>query len=151
MELINFIIDIFRWIFYKLRSLLEFLIEKFLEINIFEKLIVINTVAAFFAIVMPVASHYIFNRDFMVNNPLSVYLIGIVCVMNVTIFFPVLTSFVIRLVLNGYFYFWVLYMHYGQGIIKTKYTLQSGYYVNIAVPMIYVLLSFVSYIWEKRR
>lgn len=150
MELINFIIDLFRWSFDKFKSLLEFLVEKFLDINIFEKLIIINTVTAFFAIVMPVASHHIFNIDFMVNNPLSVYLIGIVAVMQVTIFFPGTIFFVSRLLINCYFYFWVLYMHYGQGIVKTEYKLQPGYYVNIAVPMIYVLLSIFSYFWERR-
>lgn len=151
MEIVYFIIDIFKWIIDLFKKGFEGALEKFIEINLFEKLIIINIIMAFFAIVLPVANHLIFNLTFSVNNPLAVYLVGIVIVMIITIYFPGLSSLVVRIVINAYYYFWVMYIHYGQGIIKTDYELRAGYYFNIAVPLVYIFLSALSYMAEKRR
>lgn len=150
MNLLYVVKDFLGFVLEKLMNLIDRLMSKFVEVNIFEKLIILNTITAFLANVFPVASHVIFDQRFEKVNPFGEYLIGIVFMMLITVYFPGLISLIIRLVLNTWYYGWVLYIHYGEGIIKTKYVLEPGYYVSLAVPLVYLLLSVLSYLAWRR-
>jgi hypothetical protein len=135
-----------------LKSLLDFflriassLIDRYMELNLFEKIIAVNSVAAFFAIILPVAQYYIFETWFMINNPLAVYMIGIVLVMFVTFIFFGRIKLGARVVLNLYYLFWVFYLHLSGNLSKAPYELKAGYYINIAVPVIYTAASLLCY------
>ncbi len=135
-----------------LKSLLNFflrivsaLLDRFMELNLFEKINVINTPGAFLAIILPMADYYIFETWFMINNPLAVYMIGIVLVMFVTFAFHGKIKMGIRVALNLYYLFWVFYIHLSGTLSKAPYELKAGYYLNIAVPIIYMAASLLCY------
>ncbi|MCU0848671.1 MAG: hypothetical protein MUD12_12365 [Spirochaetes bacterium] len=145
-RLFDLLIDLIKWIFDFLRSVAESAIGKFQEINLFEKLIVVNTIAAFFAIVLPMARYFIFETYFTINNPLAVHLIGIVVVMFAAMYFPGLKTFIAREALNAYYLGWVIYIGAAREISKAPYEITFGYYLNLIVPAIYMVLSFLSFI-----
>ena len=59
--------------------------DKFIDIRMPEKIIFLNSIGAFFSIILSVAKFYIFETYYFVNNPLAVYMIGIAFIMLVTI------------------------------------------------------------------
>lgn len=135
-----------------LKSLLDFflrvvsaLFDRYMELNLFEKINVINTPGAFLAIVLPMADYFIFETWFMINNPLAVYMIGIVLVMFVTFAFQGRIKLSVRVVLNLYYLFWVFYLHLSGNLSRAPYELKIGYYFNIAVPIIYAAASLLCY------
>ena len=150
MELVKWAVDIVKRVLGFFIRIFEIFAEWFLEINFFEKLIVITAVPSFFAIILPVARYYIFETWFMINNPLAVYLIGIVFVMGVTIFFPGTLSLIIREFLNGLYLANVILMQVSHNISKAPYELSTGYYVNLAVPVIFMILGLLSYLVFNR-
>jgi len=150
MELVKWALDIVKRILRFFIRIFEIFAEWFLEINFFEKLIVITAVPSFFAIILPVARYYIFETWFMINNPLAVYLIGIVFVMGLTVFFPGTLSLIIREFLNGLYLANVILMQVSHNISKAPYELSTGYYVNLAVPVIFMILGLLSYLVFNR-
>jgi small-conductance mechanosensitive channel len=144
--LIEFIVDTTRTIFDFFVGIFKGALEKFLEINIYEKLIVITTIPAFFAVVMAVGKFYIFEIYFYLNNPLAVYMIGIVFFMYFSLFIKNLLTFALREIFCLYYLFWVFYKHLGGGIAKTQYELTFGYYLNIIVPVAFIIFSMLSFL-----
>ncbi len=144
--LMEVIVDMTRAIFDFFVKLFNGALEKFLEINIFEKLIVITTVPAFFSVVMAVGKFYIFELYFYLNNPLAVYMIGIVFFMYFSLFIKNLIIFALREVFCLYYLFWVFYKHLGGGLAKTPYELTFGYYLNIIVPIAFIVFSALSFL-----
>ncbi len=155
MRFFEVLIDILQFIFEKIKALLAFflqlviaifskLFEKFSEIDVPEKVIFLNTVLAFFAVILPVASFRFprLNLEWYVNNPLAVYMIGIAILMFASLylrwrFFPW-----IRIIINAYYLFWVMYIQFGEGLTKAHpHALCAGYYLNIIVPIVYILAS----------
>lgn len=155
MRFIEIIIDVFQFIFKKIKSLLVFflqiiimvfskLFEKFSEIDIPEKVIFLNTIPAFFAVILPVAS-FRFNRlgfDWYVNNPLAVYMIGIVIFMFASLYVRWRFFLWIRIIINAYYLFWAIYIPLGPGFTPAQpHTICAGYYLNLAVPIVYIAAS----------
>jgi len=126
-------------------------LSRFIEANIFDKLIVILTIPAFFAVVMPVGRFYIFETWSYINNPLAVYLIGIAAVMAVTLYFKGIVPLVIRLSVSVIYLIAVIYIHFAGGISKGPYELTNGYFLNIILPPVYVIFSFLSYLYYGRK
>ena len=148
-EILIFIRDIASAIIKYAYEFLLFLYEKFLEIPIIEKIIVINTIPAFFAVILPVARYYIFKEWYYINNPLAVYMIGIVLLMLISTLIRYTWLLVLRLLVNMYYLFWVIYLPAAGELTKADpFQITAGYYVNIAVPATYILaviISFISY------
>ena len=127
-------------------NIFNIFIDKLIRISIFDKLILINTVFAIFGIVLPVARYYIFESYFYINNSLAVYLIGIVIIMLLSIFFPKTTGVIIRILINAYYLFWIVYLHISGELTKADpYELSIGYYFNLAIPFLFLVLSFLSF------
>ncbi len=139
------VIDILKSLFDLFLRIGETVIDRFLELNLFEKINVINTLGAFFAIILPMAHYYIFKTWFMINNPLAVYMIGIVMVIFVSIPFHGRVKMGIRVVLSLYYLFWVIYLHLSGKLSHAPYELKAGYTINIAVPIIYAGASLLCY------
>ncbi len=144
------ILEIVKFFYELILKLFSRLIEKFTDLNICEKIIVINCGAAFFAIILPVAKYYIFETYFTINNPLAVYMIGIVLIMLITEHYRNKITFFIRETVNIYYLFWVIYLHLSGELTKAPYIITPGYYLNIIVPLIFILFSFLSFrFYEK--
>lgn len=155
MRFFEIVLDILQFLFEKVKALLSFflqliiaifsrLFEKFSEIDLPEKVIFLNTIPAFFAVILPVASFRFprLNMEWYVNNPLAVYMIGIVIFMVLSLyvrwrFFPW-----IRVIINAYYLFWVIYIPLAKGFTPAQpHSICVGYYLNIAVPVVYLLAS----------
>jgi len=157
MGFISGLIDFTVYLLVKLKNLAFFLVEKagelgslvyrkYLEVGIFEKLIVFTTVGAFFAIVLPVARYYIFETWFYINNPLAVYMIAIVIVMLGSVFFNGKIKYGVRAAVNVYYLAWAIYLPLAGELTKAKpYLLAPGYYVNLTVPVVYLALASLSF------
>ncbi len=143
------IIDFLKGIFSFILGIFEFFYNRFRDLSLFDKAIVLMIIPAFFAIIMPVARYYIFGTYFYVNNPLAVHLIGIVLVMFLTFYIPEKFSLTLRLLLNAFFLFWIVYIHFSTGIIKAPYELTPGYYLNIVIPVLYITSSSLSFIYNR--
>ena len=120
---------------------------KFLGVNNSGKIIILNVIPAFFAVVLPVARFRIFDSYFDVNNPFAVHMIGIIVLMFVCEFFKRIVKLVIRLLLNTYYLFWIIYTPLaGGGLTKAQpHEITFGYYFNIAVPLIFMAASVYNY------
>jgi hypothetical protein len=139
------VIGIVAWIFNFIRKLFQKLLDKFFEINLCEKGIVVGTVIAFAAVVAPMARYRIFDSYFTINNPIAHYMIGIALVMLVTVYFPGLIVMVIRVILNILYLISVIYLQAAHEISKAPYELTAGYYLNVVIPAVYVLLALGSF------
>ena len=143
-RLLNLIFDLFAWLFNQVKRIFILIYEKFLEINIFEKVIVVVGVLAFIAVVAPMAKYKIFDMYFSINNPAAHYLIGIVLVMLVTTCFPGIVSLGLRVVVNLSYLFYIIYIQAAHEISKAPYELSAGYYLNIICPVVYIILALGS-------
>ena len=124
--------------------------NKFLDINFAEKIIYLNIILAFFAVVLPVARFEIFGGYFPINNPLGVYLIGVVAVMVSAAYFRGLKRLIPRLLVNAYYLFWIIYIPLTEGLTKAKpHQITYWYYLDIAVPVIFIAASVLSYFLRR--
>lgn len=161
MNILNLIADIIRNLLSRLKDLLVYFLgflgelvrkgySKFLELSFSEKIIFLNAVPAFFAVILPVAEYYIFETYFYYNNPLAVYMIGIVIIMWISLLFAGLPKLLVRVILNLYYLIWIIYLPLAGQLLKADpYRLCIGYYFNIAVPVIYIAVSLYSYYINK--
>jgi hypothetical protein len=161
MEIINKILDLIISLFEMLKELLyaivSFCVDKvrtaidwFMDLNLFNKVIVLNTITSFFAITLPIAKYYIFESWFYINNPVSVYLIFITMFMLGSIFFHNQIIFGVRVFLNLWFFIYILYMWVFNAISKAPYVLSKGFAFNLLAPAVYVAMSVLLYMsWEE--
>lgn len=139
--LLNLIVDAFTWIFEMVKLAFRKIFEKFFDINVFEKGIAIATALAFAAVVAPMARYMIFDMYFTINNPSAHYLIGIALIMLVTIYFPGMIPFGIRVGINLLYLINIIYLQAAHEISKAPYELSAGYYLNVICPLVYIILS----------
>jgi hypothetical protein len=143
-DILNLILDLFAWLYERTRNLLLAVVNKFLEINPFEKVIVGATIFAFLSVVLPVGEYIIFDSVFTINNPIAHYMIGITLVMIATVYFPGIVAMVARIALNLLYVIYIVYLHSTGGISKAPYTLAAGYYFNIVTSVVYITCAFLS-------
>lgn len=84
----DIILDLLKSAFNLLKKIADWLLGRFFDLNIFDRLLVASTAVAFFAIVLPIARYYIFDTWFIINNPLAVYMIGIVMLVFGSFYIP---------------------------------------------------------------
>ena len=142
----DIIVDIFKSIFRILGKCVEWLLNWFLRLNHLEKALILTSVGAFFAIVLPVGRYYIFETWFFVNNPLAVYMIAIVLIVFGSLYIPPLFALLTRSLVNLYYLGWVIYLHLAGELTKAPYELTNGYYVNLAIPSVYIVLSILEFL-----
>jgi len=144
-SLVNALMGIIVWLFNLVKQLCRKVLDKFMEINLCEKAIVISTIIAFAAVVVPMAQYRIFDADFSINNPVAHYMVGIVLVMVVTIYVPGFIAMVIRVFLNSLYLADIIYLQATHEISKAPYELTVGYYLNIIIALVYIVLSLGSF------
>lgn len=161
MRIFDMLLDVMAFVFQKLKDIFLFLLElalqllghlynKFLEIRLPEKVVYLNTFLAFLAVVLPVAKFYIFESWFYVNNPLAVYMIGIAMVMFGSLYFSGQYVLLARILLNFYYLVWVIYVPIAEGLTRANpHWIIFGYFLNIAVPLVYILAGIWSFFDER--
>jgi hypothetical protein len=160
-RIIDTTIDIVSFLFEKAKELFFFLLdllrevvrrvyEKFIEVSVPEKIVFLTTIAAFLAVILPVAKFYIFRSWFYVNNPLAVYMVAIAAIMFASVYFQGRLALVLRLALNAYYLFWVIYIPLSQGLTRAQpHSVCIGYYLNILVPLTYMGAGMWSFFFEE--
>jgi hypothetical protein len=118
----------------------------FMELNIFNKIIVINTVTCFFAIALPIAKYYIFESWRSINNPVAIYLIFVTGIMLLTIFLHGLYVLAIRVIFNLWFLLYVIYMYSFNTISQAPYEISTGFAFNLIAPIVYIAVSVFLYL-----
>lgn len=122
------------------------ILEKYLEAGLPEKIIFLNIILAFFAIILPVAKFKIFGNYTAVNNPLAVYMMGIVVLMFAVTYFNKLVRLLVRSLTNAYYLFWIIYLPLAGELTKANpYSISVGYYFNIATPVIFIIAAVLDY------
>ncbi len=163
MRILEIIVDILLFLFEKLKELALFVLElviaflkklyeKFDEVCLAEKVIFLNTITAFFAVVLPVAKFRIpaFRSDYYVNNPLAVYLVGIAILMFASLYFFRRWVHPVRVLLNAYYLFWVFYILLAEGLTRAEpHSICFGYYLNIAAPVVYMAASGAHWLQDR--
>lgn len=148
-KLFRLLIDIAGRILNFAFTILNRVYDKFLDVSVPEKIIFLNSITAFFAIILSVARYYLFETYFYINNPLAVYMLGIVIVMFITLYFSGFLKLVIRFVMNAYYLFWIIYLPLAGELTKADpYQITTGYYLNIIAPAIYITASLFSYFYS---
>lgn len=152
-KIIDLVLAILSWCFNLLKTIFSRLFERFMEVNIIEKIIVVCFIPAVVAVVTPVCKYHIFKRDKYINNPIAEHLIGIVFVYFVFLYFKdrfIFTTnkvfFITCELLTLLYVIRLIYLHAGPGLIQTSYHITNGYYFNIVVGSIFALLSLINYL-----
>lgn len=143
------VLDLLSYIARIISDIVYFLFDWFLDLTLMNKLIIVNGITAFFAVVLPSAEYYIFGDWSIANNPLNVHMIGIVCFMFVTIFFYGYWVIISRVVINLFFIGWVVYYQFINPFVKCDHTITTGYYLNYAASIMYILLSLGAFLNSK--
>jgi len=143
--MIDFVKDIFAWIFSLIKRVAEFLIAGFLELGLFSKLLCFTIVLAFFAVIKPSARYYIFENWSYINNPMSENLIGIVILIIIGFFIRPLFALFLRVIPSVAYFVWVIYLQATRSISKAPYELTFWHYLNMIVPLLIIAFSFAIY------
>lgn len=130
-------------------GLIHTAIDWFLGLDLLNRAIVINTAAAFLAIILPIGKYYIFESWFEINNPLAVYMIGIAVIMFGTIFFSGMRWVLpLRLVINGWYFIALIYMWVTHSFSHAPYNISYGIVFNLAAPLVYGVISVMIFMEE---
>lgn len=148
-EIMRIILDLLSKAWEIIKKIIIKIYEKFLEINIIEKLIVVCFIPAMVAVIAPVCSYEIFGGTKNINNPIAELMIGIIVLFVITFYHRKKILFYARTIANIYYFIKFLYIHNGPGIIKTQYELSYGFYINIIIPLIFILLSLLSFFFFR--
>lgn len=132
-----------------LMGIIRRLWEYFLDLNLFEKLIVLTVIPAFLAVAFPVATYPIFDTYFEINNPLAVHLLGLMLAMFLTPFLPHVASLLVRETLCVLYFAASLYIHITGTLSHAPYTLAAGYFINCSVPILFSVFAILSFIQER--
>ncbi len=139
------LLELIRSLFRLLGRLTEFLLDRFMELNFFDRLLIICVIPSFAAVMLPVGKFYIFENWYTLNNPLAIYLIGISIVIFASFIIRPLYRMLIRVLCAGAYLLNLLYIHFSDGFARTEYELSAGFYLNIAVPILIAAFSALSY------
>lgn len=132
-----------------LAALLRRAFEWFSGLELYSRIIVLNTATAFFAIVLPVGKYFIFDTWFAINNPLAVYMIFITMIMFGTIFLSGMRwVFPLRIISNGWYLGAVFYLWVTHSFSMAPYEISYGIIFNLAAPVVYGAMSLLIFMEE---
>lgn len=131
-------------------NFLHFVWGWFLELQWFDKAIVLTAIPAVFPVIFPPAKFFIFDKWDYSNNTFSVYMIGLVFAMGVTMFIKRLWVTIFRAIINIAFLVWTLYMWLGNEITHADpHVVTWSFYFNLIVPVLYLIFSSLSYVFGE--
>jgi hypothetical protein len=152
-ELLGRLIDLGARIISWVLSVLGIMREWFLHVPLFEKIIVINTIPAFFAVTMEAGRFRIFDSWFSLTNPLAVYLIAVVVIMLAVSAFNFYDNrwfAAARVLINIYYLGWAFWYLMSDSLTKARpYEVSFWYNFNFIVPVIYIVFSALSFLSRR--
>jgi hypothetical protein len=141
-ELVLFIIE-------KVVEYSKICFEWFLELGWPEKLIFLNGFAAVYAVTANAVLIPVF-KGYYVKNPVSVYLVVIAMFMFATHFYCNRLLSVVRVGINLWYLIYVIYQLVAEKITKAEtFEICGEYYINFAVPVVYILSAVVSQLYYR--
>ena len=143
----DLILDILGYIVDLVKKILQWLADWFLELNIFDRILVSLTIPAFFAVILPVARYKIFELWTPINNPYAVEMIYIVCLIFVSFFIPSLYALILRVGANLFYLGWIIYAYASHTISHAPYEITGGFWINIVVPLTYCVVAGLSFLF----
>jgi hypothetical protein len=149
----NYTLDILRFC---IRKAAEFVISAwnwFLELPLFEKLIIVNGIPAMLAALLPVAQFPIFDSYHIIHNPIAHLVILLGLYMFGSIFLRHNGWIIIgRFAFSAYYLIRVIYVSLADNAItySKEYTMSGTFVINFIVPVIYILLTFISWRSDNR-
>jgi len=124
---------------YKLAVLL---LEWFINLEISEKILFLNSVLCLISVIVPAAYFNIFDSRYYVNSPVSITSIVIAMHFFASLFFHFRWVAYARVGVSAYFLLLLLSKVVFQTITKAQpYSLFWGFYLAVLAAVIYVLLS----------
>ena len=139
-------VNIVKRVFDLVAHLFSFLLNWFLDLVIWERLIIINFITAFFAVLLPVARFYILDFWYGISNPLAINLIGLVFIMFATVFIPFFLTMLIRVTLNVLYIIHILIIMLSGSITHAPdYNYSIGLFLNFIAPLLFIVFSLLSY------
>jgi hypothetical protein len=151
--ILNYAIDIIRFCVRKAGELTITAWNWFLQLPLFEKLIIFNGIPAMLAALLPVAQFPIFDSYHIIHNPLAHLVILLGLYMFGSIFLRHNGWFVIgRFVFCTYYLIRVIYVSLADNAItfSKEYTMSGSFVINYIVPVVYILFAFLSWKSENR-
>jgi hypothetical protein len=146
--ILNYAIDIIRFCVRKAGDFVTIAWNWFLELPLFEKLILFNGVPAMLAALLPVAQFPIFDSYHIIHNPLAHLVILLGLYMFGSAFLRHNGWFVIgRCVFSVYYLIRVIYVSIADNAItySKEYTVSASFGINYIVPVVYIILTFLSW------
>lgn len=128
-----------------LSKALNWIIEHFLDRDIYEKLIILLALPAFFAVIKPSARYRIYDSWFYINNPIAENLIGIIVLTAISFLIPPLAAVLIRTLPSAAYLLWTIFLQATRGISKAPYELTWWHFLNLLVPALVIVFSLLSY------
>jgi hypothetical protein len=150
------IIELFRALTEKIISLASRFISWawtwFMDLNIFDKALVITGLPAILAVAKPSARFFMMETWFYMNNPMAESMIGMVFLAAISFILPPLYSLFLRAVPGALYFCWMIYLQASHTLFKIRdpYELTVWHYLNLTVPAALVILSVLSYLLFHR-
>lgn len=150
-KLLSYSMKFINWAADILMRLIDYCIGIFRELEIQEKIIILLSIVSVIIPILPIARFYIFESWYYVNNPLAVYFIGIIILMVISTIVQKPWILITRLIIIIYYLAWMIYLPAGNLITRAKpYELAYGYYINIAISIVYIGLCVFSLLSQRR-
>ncbi|NMB65402.1 MAG: hypothetical protein GYA16_11110 [Spirochaetes bacterium] len=150
-KLLSYSMKFINWVADILMRLIDYCIRIFRELEIQEKIIILLSIVSVIIPILPIARFYIFESWYYVNNPLAVYFIGIIILMVISTIVQKSWILITRLIIIIYYLAWMIYLPAGNLITRAKpYELAYGYYINIAISIVYIGLCVFSLLSQRR-
>ena len=144
-------------LFYIIKTTLKFIfkiiamfLEKFLNLNPYEKLIVFLMLPAMLVNTQPVAYYRIFGGTNYVFNPSAIYMMAIIIILLATYYIPAIYGSAVRIFSTLIYCISLLVLHLGSGIIKTQYSLTVWFFLNITIVFAFSAFSLLSFVKYER-
>jgi hypothetical protein len=151
MQIVEYITFPFRVLFQLLHALYMFLVGFFFSISLWSRIIIFMTLPGVLSVVFPSAQFDILGITYQINNPISIHIIFLVFLFNLSVFFRGLVIFIIRSILAGYvlIHYLVLFL-FGFVTKAESYSLASGFFITIFLILVYGVLSILDYLYSNR-
>ncbi|MFW6366632.1 MAG: hypothetical protein ACOC2H_09210 [Spirochaetota bacterium] len=129
----------------------HFLYEFFMSLSLWNRLILGMSFIGIAAVLLPVATFDILGIEYQVNNPLSIHVIVLVMLFDLSVFVTGFWVFAVRMSITLYYclHFLILFAT-GNVTSAEPVGLALGFAVNILMILMYMALSGLHYYYADR-
>lgn len=145
-NILNYLLYPFILIMHAAIAMYTLLVRLFLSLSLWNKLILFCSVIGVIAVIVPVASFDILGITYSINNPLSITMIIVVLLFDVSIFLQGFYLCIARVILAAYYllHFSLVFIS-GSITQAADYDIAPGFYINIVLMIMYIAFSMLHY------